>query len=66
MAPKAKDKPKPSSPASQPPPPIEDLFTTLNRHIQNSAFQNAVKVADQSSSSLDFLDFLYSDPLSLI
>ncbi|KAM7267671.1 hypothetical protein ACFE04_009837 [Oxalis oulophora] len=44
MAPKTK--PKPST-ASQPPPAIEDLFTNLNKHIQRSEFQQAVKVADQ-------------------
>jgi len=48
MAPKAKEKPKPSpSPASQPAIAIEDLFTTLNRHIQRSEHEQAVKVADQ-------------------
>ncbi|XP_027919890.1 signal recognition particle subunit SRP72-like isoform X1 [Vigna unguiculata] len=43
MAPKSK--PAPSQPA--PPPPLEDLFTTLNRHIQASAFDNVVKFTDQ-------------------
>lgn len=48
MAPKAKEKQKPSpSTPSQPLPPIEDLFTSLNRHIQRSEFEQAVKVADQ-------------------
>ncbi|XP_028772228.1 signal recognition particle subunit SRP72-like [Neltuma alba] len=47
MAPKSKDKQKPASPASQPLPPIEDLFTTLNKQIQSSAYKNAIKVADQ-------------------
>ncbi|GLU21792.1 hypothetical protein SLE2022_379080 [Rubroshorea leprosula] len=50
MAPKPKDKPKsPASPAAPPPPPpsIEDLFTSLNRHIERSEFKPAVKVADQ-------------------
>ncbi|KAI4343361.1 hypothetical protein L6164_010719 [Bauhinia variegata] len=47
MAPKPKDKPKAASLPQQPPPPIEDLFTTLNRHIQRSEFEHAVKVADQ-------------------
>ncbi|PSS13652.1 Signal recognition particle subunit like [Actinidia chinensis var. chinensis] len=48
MAPKPKEKPKPS-PASAPQPAIavEDLFTTLNRHIQRSEYEQAVKVADQ-------------------
>uniref|UniRef100_A0A7N1A7R8 Signal recognition particle subunit SRP72 n=1 Tax=Kalanchoe fedtschenkoi TaxID=63787 RepID=A0A7N1A7R8_KALFE len=45
MAPKAKEKPK--SPAANPPPPIEELFTNLNRHIDRSEFELAVKVADQ-------------------
>ncbi|KAK3223559.1 hypothetical protein Dsin_010584 [Dipteronia sinensis] len=45
MPPKSKDKPKPSP--SQPLPPIEDLFSTLNRHIEQSEFEKAVKVADQ-------------------
>ncbi|CAJ1935611.1 unnamed protein product [Sphenostylis stenocarpa] len=43
MAPKPK--PVPLQPA--PPPSLEDLFTTLNRHIQASAFDNAVKLTDQ-------------------
>uniref|UniRef100_A0A7N0TXD1 Signal recognition particle subunit SRP72 n=1 Tax=Kalanchoe fedtschenkoi TaxID=63787 RepID=A0A7N0TXD1_KALFE len=48
MAPKAKEKPKSTAPnPSQPPPPIEDLFTNLNRHIDRSEFELAVKVADQ-------------------
>ncbi|KAK9276649.1 hypothetical protein L1049_006185 [Liquidambar formosana] len=48
MAPKTREKPKPStSSPSQPPPPIEDLFTSINRHIQRSEFEQAVKVADQ-------------------
>lgn len=46
MAPKPK--PAPSQPA--PPPALEDLFTTLNRHIQASAYDNAVKLTDQSPS----------------
>ncbi|KAE9610500.1 hypothetical protein Lal_00029643 [Lupinus albus] len=40
-------KPKPASTPSQPPPSVEDLFTTLNRHINASSFQNAVKLSDQ-------------------
>ncbi|XP_057509788.1 uncharacterized protein LOC130792301 [Actinidia eriantha] len=48
MAPKPKEKPKPSpAPASQPAIAVEDLFTTLNRHIQRSEYEQAVKVADQ-------------------
>ncbi|KAI5385240.1 uncharacterized protein LOC127100683 [Lathyrus oleraceus] len=43
MAPKPK--PAPSQPPA--PPPLEDLFTTLNKHIQASAFTNAVKLTDQ-------------------
>ncbi|KAI5673540.1 hypothetical protein M9H77_13904 [Catharanthus roseus] len=46
MAPKAKEKPKPSA-AVAPAIAIEDLFTALNRHIQRSEFDQAVKVADQ-------------------
>ncbi|MED6168237.1 hypothetical protein PIB30_010018 [Stylosanthes scabra] len=45
MAPKAK--PAAAAAASQPPPTLEDLFTTLNRHINSSSFDNAVKLADQ-------------------
>ncbi|KAJ0095508.1 hypothetical protein Patl1_16852 [Pistacia atlantica] len=56
MAPKTKEKPKPAP--SQPPPAIEDLFTSLSRHIERSKFkqsveversylEQAVKVADQ-------------------
>ncbi|GFZ00008.1 SRP72 RNA-binding domain-containing protein [Actinidia rufa] len=50
MAPKPKEKPKPSpapASASQPAIAVEDLFTTLNRHIQRSEYEQAVKVADQ-------------------
>ncbi|KAL5541509.1 hypothetical protein UlMin_009219 [Ulmus minor] len=47
MAPKPKEKPKPSP--SQPPP-IEDLFSSINKHIQRSEFKLAVKVADQALS----------------
>ncbi|CAN6937651.1 unnamed protein product [Brassica oleracea] len=46
MAPKSKEKPKTST-SSQPPPAIEDLFTALDRHIQRSEYEQAVKVADQ-------------------
>ncbi|XP_010556174.1 PREDICTED: signal recognition particle subunit SRP72 isoform X2 [Tarenaya hassleriana] len=45
MAPKPKEKPKASP--SQPPPAIEDLFTSLKRHIERSEYEHAVKVADQ-------------------
>ncbi|KAF9600263.1 hypothetical protein IFM89_005849 [Coptis chinensis] len=41
MAPKTKEKPTPSMPSP------EDLFSTLNRHIQRSDFEQAVKVSDQ-------------------
>ncbi|XP_011019281.1 PREDICTED: signal recognition particle subunit SRP72 [Populus euphratica] len=44
MAPKVKGK---ATASQQPPPPIEDLFTNLNRHIERSEFEQAVKVADQ-------------------
>ena len=44
MAPKAKGK---ATASQQPPLPIEDLFTNLNRHIERSEFEQAVKVADQ-------------------
>ncbi|CAL5396007.1 unnamed protein product [Camellia sinensis] len=48
MAPKPKEKPKPSqSQASKLAIAVEDLFTTLNRHIQRSEYEQAVKVADQ-------------------
>ncbi|XXG62337.1 hypothetical protein AAC387_Pa05g0712 [Persea americana] len=48
MAPKAKDKPKPSPPVqSQPSISLEDLFSSLHRHIQNFEYDQAVKVADQ-------------------
>ncbi|CAE5963310.1 unnamed protein product [Arabidopsis arenosa] len=45
MAPKSKEKSK--TPTSQPPPAIEDLFTSLNNHIQGSEFEEAVKLADK-------------------
>ncbi|KAK8579520.1 hypothetical protein V6N13_142719 [Hibiscus sabdariffa] len=51
MAPKPKEKPKAAASPSQPPPPIEDLFTSLNRHIQRSEFTQAVKVANQVLSA---------------
>ncbi|KAK6144033.1 hypothetical protein DH2020_020853 [Rehmannia glutinosa] len=44
MAPKAKEKSKPAAAA---PVAVEDLFTSLNRHIQQSEFDLAVKVSDQ-------------------
>ncbi|KAJ0971066.1 hypothetical protein J5N97_019025 [Dioscorea zingiberensis] len=46
MAPKAKPKPSapPTSAASIP---LEDLFSTLNRHIQSFQYDLAAKVADQ-------------------
>ncbi|KAF6156889.1 hypothetical protein GIB67_000429 [Kingdonia uniflora] len=50
MAPKTKEKPKPSTTPQPSQPPIvtlEDLFTSLNRHIQRSEYQQAVKLADQ-------------------
>lgn len=48
MAPKAKDKPKPSPLVqSQPSISLEDLFSSLHRHIQNFEYDQAVKVADQ-------------------
>ena len=46
MAPKAKPKPAPPPPAAQSPP-IEDLFSNLNRHVQNFEYDQAAKVADQ-------------------
>ncbi|CAB4294778.1 unnamed protein product [Prunus armeniaca] len=46
MPPRARDKQK--APAPQPPPPsLEDLFASLNRHIERSEFEEAVRVADQ-------------------
>ncbi|XP_031476692.1 uncharacterized protein LOC116248184 [Nymphaea colorata] len=48
MAPKAKPKPAATPPpSSAPPAALEDLFSTLNRHINNSEFRQAIKVADQ-------------------
>ncbi|KAF5177383.1 Signal recognition particle subunit srp72 [Thalictrum thalictroides] len=46
MAPKAKEKAKPT-PASATPTQIEDLFTKLNGLIQNQNYEQAVKVSDQ-------------------
>ncbi|OIS97685.1 hypothetical protein A4A49_04016 [Nicotiana attenuata] len=46
MAPKPKDKPK-GSPATVGAVGIEDLFTSLNRHIQRSEYEQSVKVSDQ-------------------
>ncbi|KAL7113420.1 hypothetical protein ACP275_04G059400 [Erythranthe tilingii] len=51
MAPKAKDKAKPAA-AAAPAVAVEDLFTSLNRHIQRSEFDLAVKVSDQVLSIL--------------
>ncbi|AAG28892.1 F12A21.17 [Arabidopsis thaliana] len=45
MAPKSKEKSKTSN--SQPPPAIEDLFTSLHQHIKDTKYEEAVKVADQ-------------------
>ncbi|KAL0905285.1 hypothetical protein M5K25_023694 [Dendrobium thyrsiflorum] len=46
MAPKAK--PKPSLPATKPQtPPLEDLFSALHRHSENSQYDQVVEVADQ-------------------
>ncbi|KAI0491285.1 hypothetical protein KFK09_025545 [Dendrobium nobile] len=46
MAPKAK--PKPSPPAAKPQtPPLEDLFSALHRHSENSQYDQVVQVADQ-------------------
>ncbi|KAL0437227.1 UNVERIFIED_CONTAM: Signal recognition particle subunit SRP72 [Sesamum radiatum] len=48
MPPKAKEKSKPAAAAAPAPAvAIEDLFTSLNRHIQRSEFDLAVKVSDQ-------------------
>ncbi|XP_021745013.1 signal recognition particle subunit SRP72-like [Chenopodium quinoa] len=49
MAPKAKEKPKGSS--SQPTIAIEDLFTSLNKFIGRSEYEQATKVAEQVLSS---------------
>lgn len=59
MAPKPKEKPKAAASTSQPPPPIEDLFTSLNRHIQRSEFTQAVKVANQGAFHSYFLFFYF-------
>ena len=56
MAPKAKEKQKPS-PQSQPNVPLEDLFTSLNRHVERSEYEEAVKVADQGP--LSYLELLF-------
>ncbi|CAN4106852.1 unnamed protein product [Withania somnifera] len=45
MAPKPKEKSKAS--AATPAISIEDLFTSLNRHIQRSEYEQVVKVSDQ-------------------
>ncbi|CAK9157626.1 unnamed protein product [Ilex paraguariensis] len=45
MAPKGKEKSKPS--VSQPAIAIEDLLTTLNCHIDRSEFDQAILVIDQ-------------------
>ncbi|XP_049364241.1 uncharacterized protein LOC125828996 [Solanum verrucosum] len=49
MAPKPKEKAKASAAAAAAAPvkSIEDLFTSLNRHIQRSEYEQAVKVSDQ-------------------
>ncbi|KAH0767913.1 hypothetical protein KY285_003784 [Solanum tuberosum] len=47
MAPKPKEKAKASAAAAAPIISIEDLFTSLNRHIQRSEYEQAVKVSDQ-------------------
>lgn len=52
MPPKAKDKSKTSAAASSPAVAIEDLFTALNRHIERSEFDQAIKVSDQVLSVL--------------
>ncbi|CAD5316566.1 unnamed protein product [Arabidopsis thaliana] len=41
MAPKSKENPKTSTPAT------EDLFTSLHKHIKDTKYEEAVKVADQ-------------------
>jgi signal recognition particle subunit SRP72 len=56
MAPKPKDKPKPSPSPSQPPPSIEDLFSSLSKHIQRSDFAQAAKLSDQGPI-LTFITF---------
>ncbi|XP_052205313.1 uncharacterized protein LOC127810098 [Diospyros lotus] len=47
MPPKAKPKASPVPAPAQPAIAVEDLFTNLNRHIERSEFDQAVKVADQ-------------------
>ncbi|CAN6550883.1 unnamed protein product [Malus baccata var. baccata] len=47
MPPKGKDKQRAAASPQQPPPSLEDLFSSLNKHIEESEFENAVKVADQ-------------------
>lgn len=46
MAPKAKPKPSPPVSKSQTPP-LEDLFSSLHRHCENSEYDQVLKVADQ-------------------
>lgn len=60
MPPKAKDKSKPSAAgASSPAVAIEDLFTALNRHIERSEFDQAIKVSDQGVSYINFAPWIY-------
>ncbi|GJS90666.1 signal recognition particle subunit SRP72 [Tanacetum coccineum] len=47
MPPKAKPKSKASTGPAPPPVAVEDLFTSLNGHIQRSEYHQAVKLADQ-------------------
>lgn len=46
MPPRAKEKSKPSAAAPAPAVAIEDLFTALNRHIERSEFDQAIKISE--------------------
>jgi protein-arginine kinase activator protein McsA len=60
MAPKSKEKSKTSN--SQPPPAIEDLFTSLHQHIKDTKYEEAVKVADQGFHNSHLPSFLVDFP----
>ncbi|XP_068325995.1 uncharacterized protein [Pyrus communis] len=47
MPPKGKDRQRAAASTQQPPPSLEELFGSLNKHIEESEFEKAVKVADQ-------------------
>ncbi|RXH72231.1 hypothetical protein DVH24_033769 [Malus domestica] len=47
MPPKGKDRQRAAASTQQPPPSLEELFGSLSKHIEESEFEKAVKVADQ-------------------